>query len=83
MTEYRDLPFAFDGIEAKADSDGEVHTFRSLAFTFDKVALVGDLVEPSAFKAPIAQPSRIRLLRAHDLGLPLGTWEEMRGTGGR
>ena len=79
--EHLDVPFELKAVETVTQDDGaEVGVFEGLASTFGNRDMMGDLVEPGAFRAALARPATIKMLWQHDARAPIGVWEWVRET---
>ncbi len=61
----------------KLTDEGE---FRGFASTFGNRDLAGDVIRPGAFKASIANPSRIKMLWSHSVSEIIGLWQSLEET---
>ncbi len=79
--EHLDVPFELKTVETVTQDDGaEVGVFEGLASTFGNRDMMGDLVEPGAFRAALARSTTIKMLWQHDARAPIGVWERVRET---
>jgi len=75
--ERLDLPFTLKALDTRQDEGGEVGVFEGLAATFGERDLLGDIVEPGAFRDGLARPERVKMLWQHDAHAPIGVWERL------
>lgn len=76
--EHLDVPFELKSIATVRGDDGaEFGVFEGVASTFGGPDMVGDVIEPGAFRASIARPQRVRMLWQHDVRAPIGVWERL------
>lgn len=79
--ERLDVPFELKTVETVTQDDGvQVGIFEGLASTFGNRDMMGDLVEPGAFRGALARPTAIKMLWQHDARAPIGVWEGLRET---
>jgi len=79
--ERLDVPFELKGIATHRTDDGsQVGVFEGLASTFGQPDLVGDVIQPGAFRAGMARPAAVKMLWQHDPRAPIGVWERIEET---
>lgn len=78
--ERLDLPFALKALDTRRKDGGEVGVFEGLAATFGERDLLGDVVEPGAFRDSLVRPERVKMLWQHDAQAPVGVWERLAET---
>lgn len=72
------VPFELKSVATRRAEDGaEIGLFEGLAATFGNRDLVGDVIEPGAFRASLARPERVKMLWQHDPRAPIGVWERI------
>lgn len=76
------VPFEVKAIGELKDTDGgePQGVFEGLASTFGNVDLVGDVIEPGAFKAADGKPAKVKMLWQHDIRAPIGVFDEIEET---
>ena len=75
--ERLDLPFTLKAVDTRRDDAGEAGVFEGLAATFGERDLLGDALEPGAFRDSLARPERVKMLWQHDARAPIGVWERL------
>ena len=76
--ERLDVPFALKSVTTRQEDDGaEVGVFEGLASTFGDRDMVGDVIEPGAFRASLARPAGVKMLWQHDARAPIGVWRRI------
>jgi len=75
--ERLDLPFTLKAIDTRRDDAGEAGVFEGLAATFGERDLLGDALEPGAFRDSLTRPERVKMLWQHDARAPIGVWERL------
>jgi hypothetical protein len=69
---YKSIPFE---LKREPDQDGTIEGYASI---FDVVDSGMDVVAPGAFRKSIGSGRKVRMLWQHDLGEPIGVWDELR-----
>lgn len=70
--DYKSLSFKLNGVP---DDDGK---FEGYASVFDIVDQGMDVVSPGAFRKSLDSGKNVKLLWQHDMGKPIGVWEEIK-----
>ena len=70
--DYKSLSFKLNGVP---DDDGK---FEGYASVFDIVDQGMDVVAPGAFRRSLDSGRSVKLLWQHDMGQPIGVWEEIK-----
>lgn len=70
--DYKSLSFKLNGAP---DDDGK---FEGYASVFDIVDQGMDVVSPGAFQRSLDSGKNVKLLWQHDMGKPIGVWEEIK-----
>lgn len=71
MMQHKSIPFA-----AKM-AEGEPGVIEGYASVYSVVDDGMDIVEPGAFAASIASDRTVKMLWQHDMGAPIGVWDEI------
>lgn len=69
--QYKSVPFE---LKREPDEDGVIEGYASV---FDVVDLGLDVVAPGAFRKTLGSGRKVRMLWQHDMGEPIGVWDEM------
>lgn len=69
--QYKSIPFE---LKREPDEDGTIEGYASV---FDVVDLGMDVVSPGAFRKSLGSGRKVRMLWQHDMGEPIGVWDEM------
>ena len=79
--ERLDVPFELKALTTlRTDEGAQVGVFEGLASTFGAPDLVGDIIEPGAFRASLDRPRTVKMLWQHDPRAPIGVWDRIAET---